>query len=82
MSKGYGLSRWELWRHERRQVRRKRRRNGEHLHLIAVHRHPDWHGHCRHLWNERETTYFGILHSCAHWHVHVLFRHRHTPTGR
>lgn len=48
MSQGYyGLSAREKRQKARRDARRGRHEGErEHFHLFAVHRHPDWHGHC------------------------------------
>jgi hypothetical protein len=55
-----------------------------HWHLFTLHRHPDWHGHCPlEAFDLDGVAYTDINHwSCEHWHFHLLFRHRHTETGR
>jgi hypothetical protein len=51
-----------------------------HRHWFALHRHPDWHGHCRGPWY-REYA-FTAVHSCRRLHFHWPFTHRHTETDR
>lgn len=51
----------------------KEARDMMHRHVLALHRHPNWHGHC--------PMFFGQIgrHTCRRFHMHFWYKHDHEP---